>query len=629
MSIVTGFFSGRGLPGEFRGRTFLLTASSHPRIRPIVDRLEGPAAALGAACVDALTSEFGLDGADDLGTRVRAYRGEKSRSLDYVVADSGTVWACRLVLEWASPGRLSVKVNLRRSRDSDPAAFGDLQDSAARGRVLTEAAAAGMEEVLERPLVLGPGEPAVLGVSRGDRALFMMIGWTPGAPVADGTDRRVRPGVPPPAAPRSPALAMVAPPRILEKVTPAYPEELRRRNVRGEVKVRLSIDPSGRVTDTAVEKPLHPYLDYSAAAAFRRWAFEPVLRDGKAVAVATVLGWVFDPLAYAMAEQAEVPEYDAAADEADPELERLLDRAAASAKALRDSAPDFVCEESIDETHRYLDFWDKPQFQVLEERGYGSGANGTKLRMWSWARYRVNFGTRVERNRVVSDYQWARQDGVPRERRIVLKRNGRKVNADDPRVGVEPRFSALRPIFAADRILAPERRRLFSFRRAGTERAAGIRTEVVEVRPRAGLADQVEAAKIWIEPEGGQVVRLEIRGVPLEGWEDVWTDAVRFREAPAGRAVHRYDMVRKGIRYPSRSTFEVEYPLPDPPGPLRKVSMEMAYRKYRFFSVETRHEIVREPAAGWDQVMSSSSGLTPSGEERWGKLPSRFTAGGH
>ncbi|HET9264124.1 MAG TPA: TonB family protein [Vicinamibacterales bacterium] len=63
-------------------------------------------------------------------------------------------------------------------------------------------------------------------------------------------------------------------PRILKRVEPTYPPELREKRIQGVVFVRITVGTDGRVTDATIAKSI-PGLDAAAIAAVRQWEFDP------------------------------------------------------------------------------------------------------------------------------------------------------------------------------------------------------------------------------------------------------------------------------------------------------------------------------------------------------------------
>ncbi|MEO6601213.1 MAG: TonB family protein [Polyangiaceae bacterium] len=66
-------------------------------------------------------------------------------------------------------------------------------------------------------------------------------------------------------------------------VQPTYTDDARTAGIEGRVRVKISIDASGAVTDVAVVSGLGHGLDESAIAAARRMSFSPATKCGKAV----------------------------------------------------------------------------------------------------------------------------------------------------------------------------------------------------------------------------------------------------------------------------------------------------------------------------------------------------------
>lgn len=73
-------------------------------------------------------------------------------------------------------------------------------------------------------------------------------------------------------------------PKSIGKIEPIYPEEARRRNLEGSLKLMLKIDDLGRVQEAEVVEAMPPgVFDEAALAAFRNARFKPAMRDGRPV----------------------------------------------------------------------------------------------------------------------------------------------------------------------------------------------------------------------------------------------------------------------------------------------------------------------------------------------------------
>jgi TonB family protein len=78
-------------------------------------------------------------------------------------------------------------------------------------------------------------------------------------------------------------------PEILQKVDPAYPLELMRRNVQGTVTLYAVIHSDGRVGEVKVLQGVDDQLDSYAQTALSQWRFTPATKNGKAVALEAVV----------------------------------------------------------------------------------------------------------------------------------------------------------------------------------------------------------------------------------------------------------------------------------------------------------------------------------------------------
>ena len=76
------------------------------------------------------------------------------------------------------------------------------------------------------------------------------------------------------------AVGDIAPPKIIKKVQPVYPEEARQAGVEGIVILEVTTDKFGRVAAVRVLRSVPP-LDQAAIEAVKQWVYEPVIIDGQ------------------------------------------------------------------------------------------------------------------------------------------------------------------------------------------------------------------------------------------------------------------------------------------------------------------------------------------------------------
>ena len=85
-------------------------------------------------------------------------------------------------------------------------------------------------------------------------------------------------------------------PEATQKVDPAYPLELMRRNVQGTVTLYAVIRNDGSVSDVRVLRGVDDQLDQYARAALSRWHFRPATKNGAAVDLEAVVVIPFKPV---------------------------------------------------------------------------------------------------------------------------------------------------------------------------------------------------------------------------------------------------------------------------------------------------------------------------------------------
>ncbi len=79
-------------------------------------------------------------------------------------------------------------------------------------------------------------------------------------------------------------------------VEPVYPKDALEKGIRGDVRVRITVDTDGRVKDAEVLSSSPPgVFEKSALSAVRRWRFKPIEVDGKEIEASATTTVVFQP----------------------------------------------------------------------------------------------------------------------------------------------------------------------------------------------------------------------------------------------------------------------------------------------------------------------------------------------
>jgi len=539
-------------------KTTVWTASSEPRVAELRSKLGSSPDELTPAIIEMLIDSQGLKSVDEyfaFADKWNGRAGNYSKNIEHRSYRFKFGYAPRRL----SPQILELKLSLFKTPD-DPA-------SSRKG--------VRMDLLLDMRLSLTYDDPVIIGMPYGSDAFFMLVYATISESPGEIRKSQGRKS-------EEKATATVTPPKGISTLVPAYPEELRQQGIQGEVGLQVAIDENGTVAGVEVARPLHPYLDFAAVQAVRQWTFEPATKDGKPILFTANITVVFDPERYRRfeeeAERAMAPAGTEPA--AGSDLSRILEGAAVYCEKLETAALEFICEEKIGETH--YNFATEPKWGGLavSSRETGQIVSHSWFPQWD--------PQRTIRSNYVCDYLYVRRGDQVEERRVVLKDNGKKM-PDRNTLLEEKRFTALNPVLAAVELLGSGRRALFNYRIISRDDVRGRNAAVLEVIPKSGNSRGVEYAKVWVDSENSQILRSEVQGVPIEGYDDVLRDSVQFRVRPYLLTTHTYEFEKNGIRFPGQSIIRVEYPRQGEFTKDRtlKLKIHMKYDKYQFFSVET------------------------------------------
>jgi len=320
----------------------VLTTSSRPELSSLKDKATSSERELTAAAIDALLNLYGLQTVEDLFLHEKWWDGKDLHDIQ---------WDGRIRPEEAGerkfPDLFSDIIGKEASYGISLSLKRLPSQQIALHSVISKTKKSGDKEVIvDQELVLEVGDPVIVGVPYEGRAHFMMVLLTVGNPSAH------KPELEKDKKPRQ--IYFFAAPKPVTQVQPSYPEELRRRLIGGQIGLRITIDEKGVVRRVEVEKPLYPYLNYTTVQAFRQWTFEPIRVEGKPVPAAFRYTYSFYPRAYGQENpRSETP--PAGSDSFSQEQMRtVLDRSGDYCQKLAGAVLDFICEETIKETHYNL-----------------------------------------------------------------------------------------------------------------------------------------------------------------------------------------------------------------------------------------------------------------------------------
>lgn len=530
----------------------ILSAATHPELASLTEKALASESTLVSAASEALMDIYDLDGVDAFFRHDKTWSGLRPVLLDDFIKGENLFYRVKLYPKPLANKQIALKMTISSGKNTLAAA----------------------DTYIDHEIVLNLHEPAIIVAPYSGYTYFALVVIKNNAP--DKID----------AGPMKTAQTeIVAAPRAVHLVRPFYPEKLRRRGVGGAINLLVKIDKDGKVLAAAVERPVHPYLDYAAVQALLKSTFEPVILKEKPAPAAFFLAYNFHPSDYTPDVAPHSPWTEASAYSPDTS-NKILFECGEYCKKLATAAMDFVCQEKISDTHFSLRQnlrWGYHTIVAGKEREYPTVVQRIP--------YQIMDPTKTKRNNYLCDYQIIRKGGAYNERRILLKENGRSYS-DPNKLLEESRITSLSPLFAPLRILLPEQQEKFFFRISGEESVHGRKLYIVEASPKSGDEDGIWAARIWVDKERCLVLKCEIEGIPVDGYEDILEDCTKMNIRPDFTTIHEYKLEKEGILFPWRSKVVVGYPDISPEASIPKNDIALSYDHYRFFTVSSEHRII-------------------------------------
>lgn len=246
------------------------------------------------------------------------------------------------------------------------------------------------------------------------------------------------------------------------------------------------------------------------------------------------------------------------------DLPAILGRCAAYCAKVRAAALHFVCEEKIDET-------------LFEDR-----ARMVSSKTLDDVTYTT---VRAGRNRLLFDYQLIKREGTLEEKRTLLEFNGKKPDA--PNASLKPRrFQSSNPVFGPVGFFDENWHEFYEYRlNRKHDRLLGREAYVIKVTPKIEIENKPNHGTLWVDTEDAGVLKIEVDGSSLAGYDDVAAEAKRHDMKPDFVVIHEYGVSRNSVRFPSRTWFLERYQRLG--GETFRSRTEILYENYRFFMVET------------------------------------------
>jgi hypothetical protein len=252
----------------------------------------------------------------------------------------------------------------------------------------------------------------------------------------------------------------------------------------------------------------------------------------------------------------------------DERLARVLGKAKAYCLRLERAALDFICTEKIEEKIYQL-----PKIR-LDEDGDQPGLS------------RIDTSPQMsDTNTLVYDYQFVRKGDLKKERRILIEENARKRKRDDAELATRT-VRVENALFGPIGLLGADWQPRHDYRIDGEESHDGKTVLVIEAVTKPSLDRPHCFGRIWVREDDGSVVKIAWDQTSVGNFAQVEAEARRLEAEPRLTSITEYDVVKNGIRFPSRDTTEEAYVLKTGRA-LVKSQTTIVYADYKFFTVET------------------------------------------
>ncbi len=251
------------------------------------------------------------------------------------------------------------------------------------------------------------------------------------------------------------------------------------------------------------------------------------------------------------------------------ELEVILKKCAEYCEKLSNSVLDFVCNEKITE--------------VIYNLVPRSGRRSPSARV-----YQVNVkgetASPITKNVYIYDYQLIRKENKIRERRILLKENGKTMNEEDAQLKTY-RFEHKHVMFGPIGLFSEQSQQYYDYKIVKEEGYKGEKVFVLEITPKPSIEIEALYGKAWVKKSDFSILKIEWNPISLRNYKKIEEIAKKLRATPKITFVSEYDFEKNNIRFPSKYLVKEVYRTPRQ-GTFLKSEIKVIYKKYKFFSVE-------------------------------------------
>jgi hypothetical protein len=190
----------------------------------------------------------------------------------------------------------------------------------------------------------------------------------------------------------------------------------------------------------------------------------------------------------------------------------------------------------------------------------------------------------ITENKYTYGYQLIREENKVKEKRILLKQNGWKREIED--APLKTRFKYKNIVYGPSSF-NQRSQPYYQYRIIGKRTWHDKNALIVEVTPNYEGDHRFASGKFWVDEKDYSILRIEIYQQSIKNFAEIEKMAEKHGVEPRLTIINEYDILKNGIRFPSRVYYEEAYK--NRKGKLIIQSQAyVTFKDYRFFTVETK-----------------------------------------
>lgn len=201
-----------------------------------------------------------------------------------------------------------------------------------------------------------------------------------------------------------------------------------------------------------------------------------------------------------------------------------------------------------------------------------------------------------EKNEYLYDYQLIKKGARTKERRILLKKNGRKKNEKNAQL--ETKEFRYKHVLLGTVDLFGESSEFYNdYKIINEEVLNGEEAIVIEATPKAlytkpfryGVEPTYLSGKTWVKKTDYSILKIQWSHKTIKGFQNIEERAMKYEAEPRITIITEYGFEKNGIRFPSRFFVEQAY-ISKKGKKFIRSELNVIYKDYKFFLVETEVE---------------------------------------